>query len=191
MLNLNGTTTWSGNTGANNNTIQFWNGATINNNGTFNDANAFASFIEHNVGGPHVFTNLGTYNKLSNTVTTVDLGVGFNNSGTLNLNAGTMRFVSGTKARPAPCVWRAARRTSTTPRARWAILITAGTLGLADRTITVSATTTTPTSAAATRSTAAPTSPPAAPATASSPAATQPGALRRGRRQRQHHGRRR
>ena len=96
-LNLNGTTTWSGNTANNNNAIRFWNGATINNNGTFNDANAFASFIEHNVGGPHNFNNNGTYNKQSNTVTTVDLGVVFNNSGTLNVNAGTMRFSSGTQ----------------------------------------------------------------------------------------------
>jgi hypothetical protein len=60
-LNLNGTTTWSGNTGANNNSIQFASGATINNRGVFNDANPFASFIEHNVGGPHRFVNLGTY----------------------------------------------------------------------------------------------------------------------------------
>ena len=32
-----------------------------------------------------------------NTVTTVDLGVVFNNSGTLNIDAGTMRFFSGTQ----------------------------------------------------------------------------------------------
>ena len=37
-VNLNGTTTWSGNTANNNNAIRFWNGATINNNGTFNDS---------------------------------------------------------------------------------------------------------------------------------------------------------
>jgi hypothetical protein len=97
VVNLNGTTTWSGNTAANNNAIQFWNGGTINNNAVFNDANAFASFIEHNVGGPHAFNNNGTYNKLANTLTTVDLGVVFNNAGTVNLDAGTMRFVSGTQ----------------------------------------------------------------------------------------------
>jgi hypothetical protein len=62
-LNLEGTTTWSGNTAADNNTIRFWNGATINNNGTFNDANEFDSFVEHNSGGPHNFNNTGTYNK--------------------------------------------------------------------------------------------------------------------------------
>ena len=88
VVNLKATTTWTGNTAANNNAIQFWNGGTINNNGTFNDANAFASFIEHNVGGPHNFNNIGTYNKLSNTITTVDIGVAFNNTGMVNLNAG-------------------------------------------------------------------------------------------------------
>ena len=95
-VNLEGTTTWAGNTADNNNAIQFWNGATINNHGTFNDANAFASFIEHNVGGPHNFNNVGTYNKLSNTITTVDLGVAFNNSGVVNVNAGSFRPSGGT-----------------------------------------------------------------------------------------------
>ncbi|MGE3771581.1 MAG: hypothetical protein AB7I32_01560 [Gammaproteobacteria bacterium] len=94
-VNLNGTTTWSGNTAANNGAIRFWNGGTLNNNGTFNDANAFASFIEHNVGSPHNFNNVGTYNKQSNTVTTVDLGVAFNNSGTVNVNAGTFLVNGG------------------------------------------------------------------------------------------------
>ena len=89
-LNLEGTTTWSGNTANNNNAIRFWNGATINNNGTFNDSNAFNSFIEHNVGGPHNFNNIGTYNKTENTITTFDLGVNFNNTGDVNVNAGTI-----------------------------------------------------------------------------------------------------
>lgn len=87
-LNLEATTTWSGNTANNNNAIRFWNGATINNNGTFNDSNAFNSSIEHNVGGPHNFNNVGTYNKTENTVTTFDLGVNFNNTGDVNVNAG-------------------------------------------------------------------------------------------------------
>lgn len=90
-LDLQATTTWSGNTGNNNNAIRFWNGATINNHGTFNDNNDFDSFIEHNVGGPHNFNNIGTYNKNVDTVTTVDLGVTFNNAGALNVNAGTFR----------------------------------------------------------------------------------------------------
>ena len=98
ILNLGGTTTWSGNTADNNNAIRFWNGATLNNTGTFVDANAFASFIEHNTGGPHNFNNIGIYNKQSNTVTTVDIGVAFNNSGTLNVNAGTFRPSGGTSS---------------------------------------------------------------------------------------------
>ena len=58
---LNGTTTWSGNTAANNNALQFA-GGTLNNTGTFNDQNAFASFIDH-VSGTNAFNNIGTYNK--------------------------------------------------------------------------------------------------------------------------------
>ena len=96
IVDLHGTTTWSGNTANNNNAIRFWNGATLNNLGTFNDANGFDSFIEHNVGGPHNFNNQGTYNKLSNTITTSDLGVAFNNSGTVNVQAGTFRPSGGT-----------------------------------------------------------------------------------------------
>ncbi|MFZ1625790.1 MAG: hypothetical protein WAU48_13540 [Gammaproteobacteria bacterium] len=94
IINLNQTTTWTGNTVANSNAIRFWNGATVNNYGTFNDENAFDSFIEHNVGGPHNFNNIGTYNKQANTITTVDLGVNFNNTGALNINAGTMRVTN-------------------------------------------------------------------------------------------------
>jgi len=136
-VNLDGTTTWSGNTANNNNAIRFWNGAALNNNGTFNDANAFASFLEHNVGGPNTFNNAGVYNKLSNTVTTVDLGVVFNNSGTVNLNTGTMRFVSGTQG-PTGTVRVASGATFQHDAASTVgNMITAGNLVLADRTLTV------------------------------------------------------
>ena len=139
VLNLDGTTTWSGNTAANNNSIQFTNGATINNHGTFNDQNAFASFIEHNVGGPHNFNNIGTYNKLMNTLTTVDFGVVFNNSGTLNLDAGTMRFVSGTKG-PTGTVNVASGATyQHDANSTMGTLTTAGTLNLGLNTLTISA----------------------------------------------------
>lgn len=137
ILNLHGTTDWSGNTGNNNNAIQFSGGGTLNNLGTFNDGNAFASFIEHSVGGPHVFANQGTYNKLNNTLTTVDLGVVFNNSGTLNLNAGTMRFVSGTQG-PGGIINVASGATyqqDTTSTAGF--LNTAGTLNVGSSTLTV------------------------------------------------------
>ena len=136
-LNLEGTTTWSGNTANNNNAIRFWNGATINNSGSFNDANAFNSFLEHNVGGPHAFNNAGAYNKLSNTVTTVDLGVVFNNSGTVNLNAGTMSFVSGTQG-PTGTVRVASGATFQHGAASTVgNMVTAGNLVLGDRTLTV------------------------------------------------------
>ena len=136
-VNLNGTTNWTGNTAANNNAIQFWNGGTLNNNGTFNDANAFASFLEHNVGGPHNFNNNGTYNKQANTLTTVDFGLTFNNSGTVNLNAGTMRFFNGIHG-PTGTVNVASGATLQQDAASTVgNLVTAGNLVLADRTMTV------------------------------------------------------
>ncbi len=81
-------TTWSGNTSANNNAILF-NGGTINNTGTWNDANNFDSFMDH-FGGTNAFNNSGTYNKQSNTLTTIE--VAYNNTGTTNVNAGTMQL---------------------------------------------------------------------------------------------------
>jgi len=72
IVNLAGTTTWGGNTANNNNVLQFA-GATLNNTGTFNDQNGFASFID-SAGGTNAFNNVGTYNKQSNTVTSVPIG---------------------------------------------------------------------------------------------------------------------
>ena len=137
-LNLDGTTTWSGNTGANNNAIRFWNGATVVNRGTFNDANAFASFLEHVVGGPNIFNNVGTYNKLANTVTTVDLGVGFNNSGTVNIDAGTMRFVSGTQGPTGTFRVASGATYQHDANSTMGTLRTAGTLNLGVNTLTIS-----------------------------------------------------
>ncbi|HYP68750.1 MAG TPA: choice-of-anchor D domain-containing protein, partial [Thiobacillaceae bacterium] len=137
VVNLEGITTWSGNTAANNNAIQFWNGGTINNFGTFNDSNPFNSFIEHVVGGPHNFNNLGTYNKTANTTTTVDLGVVFNNSGIVNLNAGVMDFVSGTQG-PTGTIQVASGATFQQEAASTVgNMITAGTLALSNRNLTV------------------------------------------------------
>lgn len=135
---LNGTTTWSGNTAANNNAIRFWNGATLTNNGIFNDANASASFLEHNVGSGNSFVNNGTYNKQSNTLTTVDLGLGFVNAGTVNVNAGTMYFASGTQG-PTGTVRVASGATFQIANANSSVgkLITAGNTALTDRTLTV------------------------------------------------------
>ena len=67
-------------------------GGTLNNHGTFNDQNAFASFIDHS-SGSNTFNNPGTYNKQSNTVTTVEAL--FHNTGTTNVNAGTMLLQGG------------------------------------------------------------------------------------------------
>ena len=85
-VTLNGTTTWSGNTAANNGALQFA-GGTLNNAGTFNDQNGFASFIDH-ASGTNAFNNVGPYNKQANTVTSVEAF--YNNTGTTNVNAGTM-----------------------------------------------------------------------------------------------------
>jgi hypothetical protein len=93
-VNLEATTTWTGNTANNNNAIRFWNGATLNNNGTFNDDNTFNAFFEHNVGGPHNFNNVGTYNKNGNSITQFDFGVNLNNPGQMNVNAGTIQVVN-------------------------------------------------------------------------------------------------
>src|SRR2546428_9548854 len=88
VMNLPGTTTWSGNTGVNNNQILFG-GGTINNTGTWNDTNAFDSFF-NNFSGTNAFNNSGTYNKQSNTLTTIPMA--FTNTATVNVNAGTLRL---------------------------------------------------------------------------------------------------
>ena len=71
-------------------------------------------------------------------MTTVDLGVGFNNPGTLNLNAGTMRFVSGTQG-PTGTINVASGATYQHDAASTTgFLNTAGTLNLGASTLTVS-----------------------------------------------------
>jgi hypothetical protein len=91
ILNVMGTTTWSGNTAANNNAIQF-SGGTINNSGTWNDANAFDSFFDF-FSGTDAFNNAGTYNKQNNTITTMEVTATSNSI--VNVNAGRLRFTSG------------------------------------------------------------------------------------------------
>src|SRR2546428_12773906 len=89
VMNLPGTTTWSGNTGVNNNQILFA-GGTINNTGTWNDPNAFNTLF-NNFSGTNAFNNSGTYNKQSNTITMI--GTPFTNISTVNVNAGRLRLV--------------------------------------------------------------------------------------------------
>ena len=87
-----GDTTWSGNTAANNNAIAIATASAFNSNGTFTDANTFDSAI--NVGGGGgIFNNNGTFNKQSDTTTSV--GAVFNSTGTVNVNAGTMLMAGG------------------------------------------------------------------------------------------------
>ena len=62
--------------------------ATLTNAGSFTDANTFDSTIS---GG--TFNNSGTFNKQSNTTTSISTV--FNNTGTVNVNAGTMLMQSG------------------------------------------------------------------------------------------------
>ena len=90
IIDLNGTTTWGGNTGNFGNGLFFGNG-TINNAGTFNDTNAFNSVMD--TLGVTAFNNTGTYNKQGKATTTIE--VGFNNTGTVNVDAGTLRVTSG------------------------------------------------------------------------------------------------
>ena len=78
-------TNWSGNTGNFGNNF-IVNGGTFNNIGTFTDTNAFANQIISSSNG--FFNNSGTYNKQTDTVTTVGSGVAFNNTGTVNVQAG-------------------------------------------------------------------------------------------------------
>ena len=82
-LNLNGATSWSGNTGANN-TISMANASIINNAGAFTDSNAFGSTIS----GSGTFNNNGTFNK--DAATTTSVAVVFNNNSVVNVNAGVL-----------------------------------------------------------------------------------------------------
>jgi hypothetical protein len=83
-----GNTTWSGNTVNNNNAISLASTSIFNNTGTFTDANTFNSSMS---GG--TFNNSGSFNKQSNTTTSI--GTVFNNTGTVNVNAGTMLMGGG------------------------------------------------------------------------------------------------
>ncbi len=76
-----GNSTWSGNTGNFFNDLAL-NGGIFNNTGTFTDTNAFSDQMT----GGGTFNNKDTFNKQNNTLTNV--GVDFNNTGTVNVNAG-------------------------------------------------------------------------------------------------------
>jgi hypothetical protein len=96
-LTTNGTTTWGGNTGNGNNRFLGGNGAIINNNGTWQDQNAFDALILANSGGVYQFNNAGTYTKSGAAVTSLS-AVTLNNttSGTIDVQAGRLQIASGT-----------------------------------------------------------------------------------------------
>jgi hypothetical protein len=83
-LDTNGTTTWTGN-----GTIYADNSSVINNSGTWQDQNAGSAAI-YNFGGTDVFNNTGTYQKTGAGTTTI--GIAFNNTGLVNVQAGTLAF---------------------------------------------------------------------------------------------------
>jgi hypothetical protein len=92
-LNFNGTTTWT-NAAASQGRIRTGSSATLNNNGTWLDQNAFANQISQDFGGPaSTFVNAGIYTKGGAATTSIDIR--FNNSGTVNVNAGTLTITGG------------------------------------------------------------------------------------------------
>jgi filamentous hemagglutinin family protein len=80
--------TWSG-TGS----IRMDFGARINNAGTWNDQSENASI--QSLSNPVTFNNAGTYTKSLAGTTTIDRSAAFNNTGTVNVNAGTLRIAGG------------------------------------------------------------------------------------------------
>lgn len=79
-------TAWTGNTAHNNGGISIGSSGSFNNTGTFTDTNAF----DDTISGGGTFNNAGTYDKQTATLTTI--GVGFNNTGTVHVDAGTLQL---------------------------------------------------------------------------------------------------
>lgn len=93
-LNTNGTTTWSGNTAANGNRLLLAGNSTLNNSGSWQDQNGFASAIQNN-GGNNTFNNSGTYTKSGAGQTTVSVAYNNTATGTTHVNAGTFSYTAG------------------------------------------------------------------------------------------------
>lgn len=89
-LNLNGATTWTGNTGNNNNILAVSN-STINNTGTFSDTNGFNALVD--TAGVTAFNNFGTFNKQGASTTVIETP--FNNTNLVNVDAGRLHLLSG------------------------------------------------------------------------------------------------
>jgi hypothetical protein len=105
VINLNATTTWSGNTGSNNNELWFGTG-TLNNNGTFVDANAFSARMLNYYAGTLVFNNTGSYLKEGAATSTLE--VVFDNTGTVDVQAGVLSLSSGGTSTGAAAIASAA-----------------------------------------------------------------------------------
>lgn len=91
-------TTWGGNFRPNFNGIQLGFGGSagsiIRSAGTWSDTNAFDSYIMADFTDvSSAFDNRGTYNKQGNALTMI--GAAYNNTGTTNVNAGTMALGGG------------------------------------------------------------------------------------------------
>jgi hypothetical protein len=91
-------TTWGGNFRPNFNGIQIGFGGSagsiIRSSGTWSDTNAFDSYIMADfTDASSAFDNRGTYNKQGNALTMI--GAAYNNTGTTNVNAGTMALGGG------------------------------------------------------------------------------------------------
>jgi hypothetical protein len=89
ILNNNGAATWSG-------VGEFDGspGSTVNNNGTFTVASD-TTFGNGGDGGGMIFNNPGTFTKTGSSGTTTFAGNVLNNSGTLNLNSGSLSLQNG------------------------------------------------------------------------------------------------
>jgi hypothetical protein len=94
-INTQGTTTWGGNTAVNGNTLSSF-GITINNSGTWLDQNAFSTSLSEGCCATATFNNTGTYTKSGNSVTAFSGANLFNNTGTTNVQAGTLSLNDGT-----------------------------------------------------------------------------------------------
>ena len=96
-VNLEKTTTWTGNTGANNNAIQFCErrarSTTTAPSTTPTRSRRSSSTTS---AGRTTSTTSAPTTSSSNTITTVDIGVAFNNSGVVNVKAGSFRPSGGT-----------------------------------------------------------------------------------------------
>ena len=92
-MNTTATTSWGGNAAASTNRIDINGSATINNSGTWTDSNAADTSIGSGSGGTKVFNNSGTYNKSG--AGTTHLFVSFNNTGTTDIQTGTLSLRNG------------------------------------------------------------------------------------------------